>query len=201
MDNPSSANDIIEKMKAASSSLSAYQFDFEIKVKKPGAQLEQGRFYFKKPNFIRVEETGPFKHGSIAVLNEDGKVRGHQGGLLSKIVLTLDPNSNMLLSSSGWPLIKSDFVSIVGSIEQHLKDGMRFEVSQEPVKPEDHPQEVFQIEIFKPDSQTSFKRVYVDPPTMLPVAIFDMDSGKLVAESRWKDVKVAESLDDKLFRV
>jgi outer membrane lipoprotein-sorting protein len=201
MEQPTSAKDILERMKTASTSLSAYQFDFEIKVKKPGVDLEQGRFYYKKPNLMRVEETGPFKHGSIAVLGEDGKVRGHQGGLLSKIVLTLEPSSNMLLTSSGWPLVKSDFVSIVESLEQHLKEGMNFEISPEPVKTAEHPQEVFQMEISKPDSSSPFKRVLVDPPTMLPVAMFEMDNGKLAVESRWKNIKVAESLDDKLFRV
>jgi len=201
MEYPSSANDIIERMKAASGSLSAYQFEFEIKVKKPGVDLEQGRFYYKKPNLMRVEETGPFKRGSVAVLGEDGKVRGRQGGLLSKIVLTLEPTSDMLLSSSGWPLVKSDFVSIVDSIDQHLKDGMNFEIGQQPVKPADHPQEIIQFEIFKPESKVPFKRVYLDPPTMLPAAIFDLVDGKVTVESRWKNVKVADSLDDKLFKV
>src|SRR5579872_4139418 len=56
----------LNKMTGAAQALEKYSFQFEISLDAKKNPDEHGNFYFMKPGFMRIEETGPYKHGAVA---------------------------------------------------------------------------------------------------------------------------------------
>lgn len=93
--------------------LEDYSFLFETKIfKKTSTLVESGIMYFKKPNMMRLEESGEWNKGSIAVIRRDGKARARGGGLASLVTLTMSPDDKRLNAANGDPMKESDLASL-----------------------------------------------------------------------------------------
>ena len=93
---------LISTMCADAEKLNDYSLVFETIIFKKGESIsEKGNLYFKKPKLMRLEETGDYKKGSVAVLGKDGKVRAHAGGLIKFVTLTMDPSDKQLNAANG----------------------------------------------------------------------------------------------------
>ncbi|MEZ4534130.1 MAG: hypothetical protein R3D26_03845 [Cyanobacteriota/Melainabacteria group bacterium] len=113
---------LIERMHQRATALRNYSFNYKMKVfKKNGSVLESGSFYFKKPNYIRLEEKGPYKKGAVAIIgpNTDGRVKAHLGGGLKLFVVDLSPDSGLLKSANGHPMVQSDFLSLAECLKDY----------------------------------------------------------------------------------
>lgn len=195
--------DFVQDMYDACTALKSYTFDYETTVFKGSKTIDQkGKFYFKQPRLLRVQMTGSFKHGAVAVLAADGKVRGHLGGALSAFTVTLSPSSDMLQGANGYPLVDSDFMGMVSVVKKFLQQGCKSKVTEHPVVAEGQPKKVYIIEIFKGPAFTElYKRAYIDPQSLLPVEWFDYQDGKLFARTVWKNLKFDSSISDDLFKI
>lgn len=197
------AADFIQDMANAAQQLKAYSFDYETQVFKGNKVIDQqGTFWFKQPpRMLRVEMTGQYKHGSVAVLGRDGKIRGHLGGALGAFTITLSPDSDMLLGANGYPLIDSDFAGMANVIKGFLSQGCKAKVSDHPVSVEGQTKKVYVLEIMKPNGTELYKRAYIDPQSMLPLEWFDYQGGKLFAHTVWKDLKFDPAMKDDVFKI
>lgn len=197
------ASDFIKDMAEAAAQLKSYRFDYETQVYKGKKVVNQeGSFYFKTPpRMLRVEMTGDYKHGSVAVLGKDGKIRGHLGGALGAFTITIAPNSDMLLGANGYPLIDSDFAGIAKVIQGFASQGCKTRVSDHPVAVEGQQKKVYVLEISRPNSNELYKRAYIDPQSMLPIEWFDYQNNQLYARTIWKDFKIDPSLKDDVFNI
>ena len=195
--------EFIESMCQAADNLNDYSFQFEMTVYKlNGEQKEAGNFYFKKPRLIRLEETGNFKKGAVAVLQRDGKVRAHLGGALGFFVVTLTPESDYLRSANEYPLVASDFISLAQFLKNWLKEGMISRVTEKPVLLNGYINKVHVIEMYKQNNPHEVhKRVFVDEITKLPVQWYDFRDGRLWSKSLFKNVKTNTGLEDTLFNI
>jgi outer membrane lipoprotein-sorting protein len=193
----------IQDMADAASQLKSYTFDYETTVFKGNKTIDQrGTFYFKQPRQLRVEMTGNYKHGAVAVLGKDGKVRGHLGGALSAFTMTLAPDSDMLQGANGYPLVDSDFLGMAQVIKKFLQSGCKTQVSEHPVAVEGQTKKVYVLEIFRPSSTDLYKRSYIDPQSLLPIEWFDyQNGGKLFARTVWKNLKFDDSIADSVFKI
>lgn len=195
--------DFFQSMADAAAGLNSYSVSAEMSVFKDGKTIhEHSNFYFKKPGLIRAEELGPYKKGAVAVVQKDGKMRGHLGGMLSKFSATIDPRSSWAASANDYPLIDSDFYSMSKVMLGFLKSGNKSFVTEHPVIVSGQPKAVYVIELCQNSSgRELMKRAYIDPQTLLPVEWFDYKNGKLFAHTIWKDLRTNINLADSLFEL
>jgi len=194
----------IDKMVAASDSYHDYSFGYTMKVfKNKKTIVEQGVFYFKKPRLIRLEETGDYKRGAVAILGANGKVKAHLGGGLKMFVVELDPSSNMLKSANGHPMIESDFYSLSMALKQFLKEGVTSQVTRDAFDMKTEHDRVFILELRKTKTPSKlWKRVAVSAKTHLPVQWWDYeDDGDLWSHANWDSFKPNQQLADSLFNI
>lgn len=190
----------IEKMVQRADAYNDYTFEYQMVAYKKGKVVEEGAFYYKKPRLIKLIEKGNFHKGSIAILGANGKVRAKPGGALSFLAIDLAPNSNLLRSANGYPMCDSDLYSLAKALKIFLKQGKLARVSKEPVIYGTNSDKVHLLEVFH-DSEMKdvFKRVAVNPQTMLPVEWWDYEKGKLVSHSTWKSFKGNIGLTEEAF--
>lgn len=193
----------IGDMADAAAALKSYSFDYETMVFKGSKVIDQqGNFYFKAPpRMFRVEMTGSYKRGAVAVMGKDGKVRGHLGGALSGFTINIDPSSDMLVGANGYPLMDSDFASMAGVIKKFLAQGCKSKVTEHPVSVEGQTKKVYVLELTRPGATELYKRAYVDPQSLLPVEWFDYKDGRLFAHTVWTDLKFDVALKDDVFKI
>lgn len=193
---------IIETMGKEIERLNDYSLSFSTKSFKKGSSItDAGKLYFKKPKMMRVEETGEYNKGSVAVIIKDGTARAKGGGLAGLVVLTLKPSDKMLDAANGDKMEDSDFASLVRILKERMKSGHATRVSEKPATGTGVPGEAYVLELFKPsEPKVCLKRVWVHPTTYLPMRWDDYDY-KDPCMSTWKDVKTNVGLSDELFKL
>lgn len=192
----------IETMGKEVERLNDYSLLFETKsFKKNSSITDAGKLFFKKPKMMRVEETGEFNKGSIAVITKDGRARAKGGGLSGLVVLTLKPSDKMLDAANGDKMEDSDFASLVRILKERIKSGQSARVSEKPVAGTGVAEASYVLEVFKPsEPKVCLKRVWVHPTSYLPVRWDDYDY-KDPCMSTWKSVKSNIGLSDELFKL
>ncbi len=182
--------------------LNDYSLLFETKsFKKNSSITDAGKLFFKKPKMMRVEETGEFSKGSIAVITRDGSARARGGGLAGLVVLTLKPSDKMLDAANGDKMEDSDFASLVRILKERIKSGQAVRVSEKPVTGIGVTEAAYVLEIYKPsEPKICLKRVWVHPTSYLPIRWDDYDY-KDPCTSTWKNVKSNIGLSDDLFKL
>jgi hypothetical protein len=191
--------DFINRMQTAADSYQSYYFEYKMTAFKHGTVVEEGKFWFKKPRLIRLEETGQFKHGCVALLTPKGKVKAHAGGALSMFTVDLSPQSGYLRSANGYPMVLSDLSSLAAALKQFLVEGKTSKVTESPVEINTQSEKVFILDVYQDHGQQIYKRVAVGNTSILPVEWWDFEGGKLVSHSIWKTFKGNIPLPDKLF--
>lgn len=190
----------VQDMFEAADKYNDYSFKYTMKVyKKSKPVVEEGVFTYKKPGLIRLEETGQYKKGAVAVLCADGKVRAHLGGFLKSFVAELPPDSGMLRSANGHPMVQSDFKSLAKALKDFIKEGVTTKVSKAPTTLEGKSESVFVLELYK---DKLWKKVHVNAKTKLPSEWWDYsDSGKLWSYATWNSIKANQGIADNFFNV
>ncbi|MBS2006621.1 MAG: hypothetical protein JST01_06250 [Cyanobacteria bacterium SZAS TMP-1] len=191
--------DFINRMQTAADSYQTYYFEYKMTAFRKGTIVEEGKFWFKKPRLLRLEETGSYKHGCIALLTPSGKVKARGGGALSMFTVDLDPQNSMLKSANGYPMVLSDLSSLATALKQFLAEGKSSRVTESPVQISSQDEKVFILEVYHEPSHQIFKRVAIDTKTFLPVEWWDYLEGKLGSHSIWKTFKGNIALADNLF--
>lgn len=197
-------SEFMAAMTRAAENLDKYSFRYKMTVYKGSRKInDAGNFWFRKPRMLRVESTGDYKRGAVAVLGEDGKVRGHLGGVLKSFVATVKPDSDWVMSSNGYPMVESDYASIMQNMNKYQQEGRSVQVSAQPLMIDGFASPVYIFEMYTTKSVASriYKRVYVDAKSKLPVEWFDYKNGKLFAHTVWTDFKKDIALDDSLFKL
>lgn len=190
----------VQDMFEAADKYNDYSFNYTMKVyKKSKPIVEEGIFTYKKPGLIRLEETGQYKKGAVAVLGPDGKVRAHLGGMLKAFVAELPADSGMLRSANGHPMVQSDFKSLAKALKDFSKDGVTTKVTKAPTTFEGKSESVYVLELYK---DKLWKKVHVNSKTKLPAEWWDYtDSGKLWSYATWNSVKANQGIADNFFNV
>lgn len=192
---------IVDRWAKAAQTLEDYTFNFQMEVFKDNGDkiVDKGTLWFKKPRLLRIEETGGPKSGSVAVLTKDGTVKAHMGGAMKFLTVSLSPDSNYLKSANGWPMVKSDFISLADAVKGYIKDGCVSKTSDGPVNIEGIGK-VYDWSLYKPNG-VIYKRALFDPDNMQPVQWWDYVDGKVYAHSVWTGFRSNIGLSDKTFTI
>lgn len=191
---------LVDQWLHSAQALNDYSFNYQITVTKPnGSQVtEKGNLWFKRPRLLRIEVTGGPKSGAVAVLESDGKVHAHMGGALKMFNVSLSPDSNMLRSVHGWPMVDSDFTSLAQAVEGYIKSGCTAKVTINPIAVDGRSGKYYDWQLNHPDG-TIYKRALFDSDTMQPVEWWDYINAKLFAHSLWTNFKPNQGISDKVF--
>jgi len=196
--------EFINTMQRSATAVNEYSLSYKMTVYKAHKTVEEtGLYYFKKPRLMRSEVLSGPRKGALAVLGEDGKIRGHFGGLLKMFSGTIGPDSPWAKLLNGYPMVESDYLSLTHYLKSMLKSGYTSQVSNEPVSAKHVARKVYVLELHRKAGSGSeiAKRVFVDPANNLPVAWEDFTNGKLSALTTWSQVKFNIALDDSKFRL
>lgn len=203
--NFTNAAPFIDRMLKAADSYKDYVFEYEMTNYKGKKLIEKGKFYFKKPRMMRLEEVGSFRKGSIAVMGSGGKIRAKPGGALSFMTVDLAPSSDYLRSANGYPMVDSDLTSLAQALKTFIeKDSCVARVTENTVQSTSNaPSQVYMLEVYHGSNFEGeiFKRVAIDPKSMLPVEWWDYIGGKLSSHSIWNNFKGNVGLADDVFTI
>ena len=195
----------IERMLKAADSYKDCVFEYEMTNYKGKKLIEKGKFYFKKPRMMRLEEVGSFRKGSIAVMGSGGKIKAKPGGALSFMTVDLAPSSDYLRSANGYPMVDSDLSSLAQALKTFIeKDSCVARVTENTVQSTSNaPSQVYMLEVYHGSNFEGeiYKRVAIDPKSMLPVEWWDYIDGKLSSHSIWNNFKGNVGLADDVFTI
>ncbi|MFX6182587.1 hypothetical protein ABTF56_19925, partial [Acinetobacter baumannii] len=77
--------------------LTDYSLVFEMLVAKKNSVVnERGNLFYKKPGLMRLEETGQYQKGSVAVIGKDGRAKAHLGGMAKFITMSMSADDKQL---------------------------------------------------------------------------------------------------------
>ncbi len=188
----------VEGMYKAAEALNDYTYHYSSMAFKHGwTESQQGIFYFKKPHLMRVEVTSGSRKGSVVVVEPNGKIKGHMGGLLRGFKATLSADNDMLKLPNGYPMMKSDIASLYAFLQNMLKNGDHSLVTKQPIS-QDQLKPTYIVDIYS-QADVPIKRVFVDPASKLPVMWYDYTDGKLTSRSYFEGLRTNVGLSDKLF--
>lgn len=189
---------LVDKWMHASQALSDYSFDFSMTVTKKSGEtvVQKGTLYFKQPRQLRLEvKSGP-SAGSVAVLEKDGNVKGHMGGAMKFLCISLSPDSGYLKSANGWPMVKADFVSLAEAVQGYIKEGCTASVTSSSTASG----KTYDWTLNHPNG-VIYKRVLFSQESFLPFEWWDYVDGKVFAHSVWTNFKANIPLPDKTFKL
>jgi len=79
-------------------------------------------FAFKKPGMLRVKVLSGSNQGSEVAIRRDGKIRGHQGGLLRAVKVTLGRDDRRLRNLRGAPVWEADWGAFLLKFQSALEE-------------------------------------------------------------------------------
>lgn len=160
-------------------------------VKGTDTQDRSYHFEYLKPHFARIGiESGPGKGGG-AVWTGGDTVRGHQGGLLSGIQLTVSIHDGRAVSLRGDTLLRAGF----GSVVDDLKASNNVTESNGTLEGKDV--DVLSAPLAAADSMGVTKHVvYLSKSTHLPVQRNTYAGDQLVKTEKWSDVNTNANLKE-----
>jgi hypothetical protein len=163
-------------------------------VKGSDTQDRSYHFEYLKPHYARISiESGPGKGGG-AVWTGGDTVRGHQGGLLSGIQLTVSIHDGRAVSLRGDTLLRAGFQSVIDDLKASntvtessgTLDGKDVDVLSAPLP--------------SADSMGVTKHVvYLSKSTHLPVQRNTYAGDQLVKTEKWTDVNTNANLKESDF--
>jgi len=131
-------------------------------------------------------------------VGSNGKVKAHLGGGLKLFVVELDPESGLLRSANGHPMVQCDLKSLARALRTFVKQGVKTHVTKNPIDLGAGSSAVHILDLHK--SGKLWKRVAVDSGTLLPVKWWDYnDEGSLHSFATWEKLATNQVLSDQLF--
>jgi len=158
------------------------------------------RYFFKKPDLIRMEIISGENAGAILIVR-DGKVRAKPAGLLSLLSLTFRPDDPRVIDIRK---NKPDQTPWGYYLDQHLQSlGLATVLSSSRDTLDGRPVLIYDIASQDPARTQGIARekiwVAVPDDLLLRYEMYDRD-GRLVIMAHFKDILLDQSLPDSLFK-
>jgi outer membrane lipoprotein-sorting protein len=191
----------MQRMKARFEALTDYSCSYNALVS-DGRRTQKWtyRYFFKKPDLIRMEiVTG--ENAGVILIVRDGKVRVKPSGLLSILSLTLRPDDRRIIDVRK---NRPDQTSWGYFLDQHLRNqDLTTEISASQDILDGRPVLVYEITSQDPARTQGIARekiwVAVPEDLLLRYEMYDRD-GRLAMMSHFKEIVLDSGLPDSLFK-
>ncbi|MGB9856784.1 MAG: LolA family protein [Dictyoglomaceae bacterium] len=157
-------------------------------------------FYFQKPDIYRLNMIEGRDKGAVAILR-DGKVRGHHGGLLRFIILTVNPDDPLVLSIRKGRIDESGLEYVV----QQLTQGSSLKlIGEENIA--GYLCYVLEMGLSKDRLHTYVsQKFYIDKNTFIPIQLEQYENYNgvktLTHRRTYKNYKINPNLDPNIFKI
>lgn len=191
----------LDKMYSRVKSFNDYIFESDLTARKNNSiSRNNGRFFFKKQNRLRVEVlSGSRNKGAILVKQENGSIRGSGGGVLKFIKMNLEKDSRMLILPNGLNVVESDFASLISHLKVKVNRGATVKITSQTLTPYKWCGPVKVIEVRQGNVLTD--RILISTGMNVPVEWDIYQGGKLASVAVFKKFKPNAGLEDKLFEL
>jgi len=192
----------VAKLHSAYAAVRDYRMGVASTVRSDGRPPEETRllYYFKRPNWFRMDFLEPHPGMILVYPSGPGKVRIQPGGLLRFLKISLDPASASLEVSPGQRIDQADLGLLVRNIARSLAEPLSGEASLRS-KPEVVVAEVEAENHFQPGVRTRYE-FWIDRQRWLPVRVREAvpDRG-WSREVAFEGLETNLDLPDALFRL
>jgi outer membrane lipoprotein-sorting protein len=197
---PPKPQSIVEAFQRMYESLSDYQCRMH-EYCRQGSRYEERtmNIYFKKPRYIRMDilKGNRFADtGSVGVYQNDGRVTGRKGGLLSFLAINVDKHDTQATTIRGLTLDESDLQATLEKMRFHLAESAcRLAVGTG----------IYEL-VFEPrdpsrNGGVTKDIIRLDAVTLLPVSSDSFEGQRLVQHAEWSSYILNAGLPDQLFDV
>lgn len=193
------AKEIIEKMDSVYSKVNDYICIADAHYKKGFLSEDKVyKIYFKKPNKVRIEVLEGDK-GAVAVLLDDGRVKGHRGGFLSFIVLTVPIDSPIVTTIRGNRIDQANFgyiISLMKKVVEKEEAKVVGITSLEGIP-------VYGLEVIHKSPREDLTRefIYVDAKNFLLKQLLGYEGEREVVNVIYRDIVLNPGLSDDIFKL
>lgn len=185
---------VLQSMQEKVRNMKGYSFDSDLTTYRGGKRIKEvGRLYFKSPNLVRFEviKAGS-RSGAVVVKQSDGKIRGHMGGALSGIKVSLTPDSKILKSANGFSILESDLLSLLSDAKRKADSRLKCLAST------GSGQNLQIVELLEGDGDVT-DRIGVSPNQKLPEVWNLFSDSKLLSVLKFENLQARNDLPDSLF--
>jgi len=169
-------------------------------ISESSGKEETVRYFYKKPGFVKMELVKPFR-GAVLVYNPDTKkVKVTPFGPMKFLYFSLDPDNDLIKSSSGHRIDKSDLGELLRSVGELQKNGKTEILSEEDVNGKAASRLSVKGEgDYTVDGIHTYE-IWLETKTLLPLKVSSFDvEGRLIEEVLMDDLEINIVFPDKFF--
>ena len=171
-----------------------YEFEMDtVKLENGKEQSSSEHVWVKKPDMIRIRMDKGSHRGSEIIINSDGRVHAHDGGLLKGIKVSMSKNDSRLRDAQGDYAWQSDFATQCKLLHTELQSPEKAEAMETP--------DGMQLEVVSHDSRFKGPRkdIWVFDSNWVPVRHETFDGGTMLDKTVYHDFKENQGLKDSFF--
>lgn len=193
-DDKKPAFQLLDQMRKANSTVTSFTAEMQLERFSPDYALQNQMVWFKRPQYIKLRQTGPFKTKAELAIKPDGSIRGHLGGFLSFAVVNLDKDDKNLLGVTHDSAFDTDFGRILDSAYRLAERMSRFQITERVVAGKR--QTVFDSYY---DNEIEQYRLVIDASSMMLHSLERYKNRQLLHRIQWKTLQLNVSVDDREF--
>ncbi len=174
----------------------AYQCTMTLESYADGHEVQNQVLWYKRPGYMRIEQTGPFKKGAIVVIRPGESARVKPDGLLSFVTLSMKTDDPRLRGVTGDSAVTAGYDTIIRTALAASPAVTGYTITREAR--DGQPVMVLESGAQGPVDRY---RMIVDERQMVIVKLERYKAGRLLYDITWKDIRLDIELADELFRL
>lgn len=190
------AMQILEQSLKKVQKIKSYSCIMELYNRSNGRENAKQSYLYRAPGDIRIEQLGPFRKGSVVVVDSNGKVRARGGGFLSFIEVELKRDSDVLKGITGDSAVESDWINIYKKTKNMVPFLFRYDLK--PIRIGSQ----WGYDVMAYVKGQPFDRVRFVIREDGPIVLVERFKGdKLLHMIKWKDIEINPPVTDKDFEL
>ncbi len=155
-------------------------------------------YVFKRPSLYRSTEIEGDQEGSTATYNAEGVIHGRRGGLLSAIILTLEPDDERIRNLRGQRFFDSSWGNEIQEARDEMAAGWELVRLDDEVY-EGSPCYVIATNAHPEMSEVTRREYWIDKQAHIFVRRREFEGDVLVRDSKYTNIEINVDPDDSLF--
>lgn len=194
IDNKQPVLQLLDQLRKSNSNVNSFTAEMQLERFSPDYALQNQRVWFKRPHYIKLRQSGPFKKNAELAIKPDGSIRGHLGGFLSIAVVNLEKDDENLFGVTHDSALNTDFDKIIDSAYQLTERMTRFQINERVV--EGTRQIVFDSYY---EAEIDQYRMIIDASSMMLHGLERYKKRQLLHRIQWKKLQLNVRIDDREF--
>jgi len=167
----------------------AYQCKMRLESYDDGYKEANQMVWYKQPGHMRIVQLGPFKKGSLVVVESGGKITARLGGLFSFLPVSVRPDSALIRGITGEYAPSSSYQAVINIALSREPMVTEFSIS-----PAAGAKEVALV--YKVNEPINTYKLTVDAERKLITGLDRLRREKLSSRVTWSDVRFGNDMEE-----